>query len=397
MVQQYIAAAALLRQELVGWRRTLHTQPEVGKNLPNTVSYVARQLKQMGYEPRNCGGGLYALAGNPDGGATILLRADMDALPMREESGEPFASTNGCAHTCGHDLHTAMLLGAARLLKDAELPGAVKLMFQPDEEGLTGARAMVMAGVLEEPRVDAAVALHVMPGLEPVGAIVSGAGAMAASSDIFRISVTGQGGHGAAPHQTTDVLGAAIGICTALRALRGQEIDPLHPCVLTIGSLQAGAAPNVLPQQAALEGSLRAFEQEDRKRIWIRMREIAEQTATAHQCAAELIWLGQTPPVVNDPQLTGQLHRILGPYAPSLLQATPVMGSEDFAEVASRIPSTYFMVAAGGQDPSYRAGRQHSPNVRFNEDVLPYGAAYLAGFAHQWLKEQSSRGGEENV
>ena len=244
----YLQSAQALYEQMVRDRRHLHQHPEVGMDLPETCSYVMARLTEMGYQPRRLGGGVTAtLTGKPDG-KVFLLRADMDALPMREESGLPFASQRSCAHTCGHDMHTAMLLGAAQLLRDraAELNGTVKFMFQPGEEVLSGARSMIEAGILEDPHVDAAMGAHMIP-MIPAGLGGYGTGVVSASSDHLVIRVEGRGGHGAHPQSTVDPINIGVHIHLALQELLSREADPAELVVLTFGKFQGGDAANIIP------------------------------------------------------------------------------------------------------------------------------------------------------
>lgn len=386
-MSQYLGRAKELMEELVANRRHIHQNPEVFDNLPNTAAYVKEKLTQMGYAPKDLAkNGVIATVGGKNGGKTILLRADMDALPMQEESGLPFASQNGFGHTCGHDLHTAMLLGAAKLLKEqeAELCGTVLLMFQPDEEGLTGAQAMVDAGVLTG--VDAAMAFHVFPGPLAAGAVMYGFGPIQASSDRFRITVTGKGGHGAMPHTTIDPINAAAHIYLALQEIIAREVDANDQLVMTVGSFNAGDAPNIIPERAILEGSIRAYNKDTRIMAKSRLEEIATATAALFRCQCEVTFIGGCPANSNDESLTKELLEYIKEDAVSVNTMPKAMGSEDFAILSDKVPGAYFGIGAGGEDPKYSAGGPHSPKVCFNEDVLPYGAAIFANSATKWLE-----------
>ena len=253
----YMRKAQELREETVAHRRYFHTNAEVGLDMPKAVSYVMNQLTKYGLTPERCGHGVTAGIGT--GGKTLLLRADMDALPMGEESGESFACPTGTeAHTCGHDFHAAMLLTAAKLLKENEtaLGGRVRLMFQPAEETFEGAKDMIAHGILED--VDAALAFHVTPGQMPVGLFLyNSGGVMMSSVDGFRITVHGQGAHGAYPHSSIDPINIAVHIYLALEALIARESDPGKNCVLTVGNFSAGSAPNIIPYNAVLQCTIR--------------------------------------------------------------------------------------------------------------------------------------------
>ncbi|HCT92434.1 MAG TPA: amidohydrolase, partial [Lachnospiraceae bacterium] len=247
-----------LREETVEHRRWLHSHAEIGLDMPKAQAYVMEQLKAAGLDPQPCGHGVTAELGRK-GGRTLLLRADMDALPMPEESGEPFACLTGTeAHTCGHDFHAAMLLTAAKLLKENEaaLPGRVRFMFQTAEETFEGAKDMMANGILEG--VDGALAYHVGSGRMSVGLFMyNSGGTMMYSVDGFRITVHGQGAHGAYPHNSIDPINIGVHIYLALEALIAREADPGKACVLTIGNFAAGSAPNIIPDTAVLQGTLR--------------------------------------------------------------------------------------------------------------------------------------------
>ena len=254
--------AAEMSAELIAHRKYLHAHAETGFELKNTLSYVKKELEKMGYAPKPCGkAGLVALAGGKKPGKVFLLRADMDALPIREQADVDFACENGCMHACGHDMHTAMLLGAAGLLKkhEAEISGTVKLMFQPAEEIFEGSGDMIRAGVLEDPRVDAALMLHVMAGMpfDPGTVIVSGAGVSAPAADYFEIRVKGKGCHGSMPNMGIDPLTAAAHILIALQEIQTRELAMTDRAVLTIGTMHAGTAANAIPDEGREPSYLR--------------------------------------------------------------------------------------------------------------------------------------------
>ena len=260
-IQELRREAQTMQPQLTADRRRLHRNPEAGAVLPETVAYVKGRLTEMGYHPQELGGGLTATVTGTDTGRCILLRADMDALRGQEQSGLPFQSENGCMHACGHDMHTAMLLGAAQLLMRhrQELTGTVKLVFQPDEEGFTGAKAMLAAGVLQAPAPSEALALHVHSGT-PSGTVLCGSGTFMAGCTLFRITVRGKGCHGAMPETGVDPIGIAAQIWLALQEITGRELPAKTPAVVTVGRFQAGQAPNIIPDEAVLEGTVRTFD-----------------------------------------------------------------------------------------------------------------------------------------
>lgn len=386
----YAARALELREETVAHRRYFHTNAEVGLNMPRAQEYVIRQLKACKIDAVPCGHGVTATIGK--GGRVILLRADMDALPMAEESGEPFACPTGSeAHACGHDLHAAMLLTAAKMLKEneANLDGTVKLMFQPAEETFEGARDMMACGVLENPPVDAALAYHVTAGRMPVGIYMyNSTGAMMHSVDGFRITVHGKGAHGAYPHNSIDPINIGVHIYLALEALIAREADPGKSCVMTVGSFQAGTVPNIIPDTAVLQGTIRCNDKDCRALLVRRMKETAAATAQVYGGSAEVTMLSEVPPLVCDPELTEEIAGYM--RALNLPGAMPYPGvsasaSEDFASIAEKVPSAFMYLSAGYTDARGDAPA-HNPKVRFNEDVCPVGSAYLAHCATEWLK-----------
>ena len=387
----YYHRALELQDETIAHRRYLHANAEVGLELPKACAYVMQALKNAGLNPTPCGHGVTATLGSGD--KCILLRADMDALPMPEESGLPFACPTGTeAHACGHDLHAAMLLTAAKMLKEQEsdLNGTVKFMFQPAEETFEGARDMLEHGILENPPVDTALALHVTTGKMPLGLYMyNHTGTMMASVDGFKITVHGKGSHGAYPHRSIDPIHIAVQIYQALEGLIAREADPEKMCVLTIGSFQAGSAPNIIPETAVLQGTLRTNDLEQRALLVRRFREMAIKTAEAYGGSAEIEVLSAVPPLICNPQFTQSMAGYIGTLG--IPNATPYPGitasaSEDFATIAEKVPSAFIHLSAGFLDDrgTYPA---HNPKVQFNEDVLPTGAAIYAHCATQWLKD----------
>ncbi|MCL1796584.1 MAG: M20 family metallopeptidase, partial [Clostridia bacterium] len=275
--------AMIIREEMVQHRRAIHRNAEIRFDLPLTRAYVLETLTGMGYSPREVGGGIVAVAGDGSTRKTFLLRADMDALPIREENDLPFRSQTGFMHACGHDLHTAMLLGAARLLKACEhtLKGRVKLMFQPAEEVMGGAIRMIDEGLLADPPVDAAMMIHVLPALPaPAGtAIFSGGHPNYSACDWFEISIQGKGGHGAMPDKTVDPLNVAAHTHIALQAVVAREVGPQTPIVVTVGEMHGGTVSNVIPDTATLRGTIRTFDESARAFAKERVRQIAQGVA----------------------------------------------------------------------------------------------------------------------
>lgn len=379
-----------LREETVAHRRWLHSHAEVGLDMPNAQAYVMEQLKNYGLEPRPCGHGVTAELGK-EGGRTLLLRADMDALPMPEESGESFACPTGTeAHTCGHDFHAAMLLTAAKLLKENEsaLSGRVRFMFQTAEETFEGAKDMIANGILEG--VDGALAYHVGSGRMPVGLFMyNSGGTMMYSVDGFRITIHGRGAHGAYPHNSIDPINIGVHIYLALEALIAREADPGKACVLTIGNFAAGSAANIIPDTAVLQGTLRTNDSASRETLVRRLKEVVQGTAAVYGGSAEIETISQVPPLVCDAVMTDEMVRYMQELPiPGLTPVpdTSASASEDFAAIAEKVPSVYMYLSAGYLDERGDAPA-HNPKVQFNEDVCPIGAACLAHCAVRWLAE----------
>lgn len=386
----YYEKALALRDETVAHRRFFHANAEAGLDLPVTREYVMKTLRDYGLEPQACGYGVTATLGS--GGKCILLRADMDALPMIEESGEEFSSQTNAAHTCGHDFHAAMLLTAARLLKangDA-LKGTVKFMFQPAEETFEGAKNMIEHGILENPKVDAALAFHVAPGRLPLGLYMYNAtGTMMASVDGFRIEVKGKGSHGAYPQNSIDPINIAVHIYLALEALIAREADPKKMCVMTVGKFQAGTAANIIPETAVLEGTIRTNDRKSRELLVRRMQETARLTAKAYGGTAEVTMTSGAAPLICDKTLAAEMAGYMAKLGVPGAVGYPgvaASASEDFATVAEAVPGCFINLSAGFPDErgDYPA---HNPRVRFNEDVCPIGAAAYAHCAQLWLEE----------
>ncbi len=387
----YYERALELREETIEHRRYLHRNAEVGLELQKAKAYVMEKLTEYGISPQECGHGVTATLGS--GGKVLLLRADMDALPMREESGEPFACPTGTeAHTCGHDFHAAMLLTAAKMLKEREasLQGTVKLMFQPAEESFEGAKDMIAHGILENPPVDAAMAYHVAPGKMPVGVFLyNRESVMMNSVDGFKITVKGKGAHGAYPHSSIDPINIGIHMYLALEALIAREANPEKSCVLTVGNFSAGSAPNIIPDSAILQGTIRTNDVACRELLVRRMKEVAEKTAEVYGGSAEIEMLFEVPPLICDDALTDQMVGYMTEL--DIPDLTPVPGicasaSEDFAIIAEKVPSTFLYLSAGFLDERGEAPA-HNPGVQFNEEVCPIGAGCLAHCAEQWLKQ----------
>lgn len=386
--------ALQLQEQTVAHRRFFHTNAEVGLNMPRAQAYIMEALTLMGLKPQRCGHGITATIGQ--GQPCILLRADMDALPMAEESGESFACPTGTeAHTCGHDFHAAMLLTAAQMLKEQEnlLCGTVKLMFQPAEETFEGARDMIENGILENPKVNAAIAFHVVAGKMPIGLYMyNSTGTFMASVDGFKITIRGKGAHGAYPNMSIDPINIGVHLYLALQALIAREADPGKMCVMTVGSFQAGSVANIIPETAVLQGTIRTNDTASRALLVRRMQEVAQQTAAVYGGSAQVEILSQVPPLICNPALTEQVAGYLADMGVPNARPCPSVSasaSEDFAFIAEAVPASFMYLSAGFPNDR-EAYPAHNPKVRFNEDICPIGAAAFAHCATKWLQEPTN-------
>lgn len=397
--KQLLTEAKAMEQEILTHRRWLHCHAETGFSLLQTKPYVKSALENMGYTVQESGkAGLVTTVGA--GEKVFLLRADMDALPITEEAEVPFPCPAGNMHACGHDMHTAMLLGAARLLKnhEAELSGTVKLMFQPAEEIFEGGKDMIENGVLKNPEVNAAMMIHVTAGLPiPAGTvIVSAPGVTAPAADYFTIRVQGKGCHGSAPENGVDALTAAAHVLIALQEIQARELPASEEAVLTIGKFNGGTAENVIADSAVLGGTIRTYDENTRAYLKDRMVQIAQSIALAFRATADVSFGSGCPTLVNDDslckQVYGYLQELLGTYgvldAAAMNPGKPARGggSEDFAYVSQQVPSLMLAMAAGEPDKGHRFP-QHHPRVTFDESVLTTGSAVFAHCAMRYLEE----------
>ena len=391
-MNNFMKQAQSIKDDLIEYRRTIHSNPEVGDKLPKTKAYVMDKLREFGYEPVEiCESGIVATIEGSKPGKTFLLRADMDALPMEEATSCEFKSTNGAMHSCGHDMHTAMLLGGARLLRENQdqIEGTVKLVFQPNEEGFKGAKNMIKAGVLENPKVDAAMAMHVHSGT-PSNLILCGLGTSIGGCYRFRIVVKGTGCHGAMPELGVDPINIANHIYLNLQTIIEREISATKAAVITIGKFAGGDAANIIPAEVIMEGTVRFLDKEIGDFIVKRMEDIVTSTAKTFRGEAQLIELSSVPPLTNDDDLakevTGYMKDLVGEKAVILFEGGG-MGSEDFASYSYEVPSLYVMLGAGIKQENPLYGEpMHNEKVVFNEDILPTGAAMHAYSAIMWLK-----------
>lgn len=405
--EQFLNEAKDFQEWLVKNRRYLHSHAETGFHLSNTLAFVKQELTAMGYQPIPCGkAGLVVVAGGKKEGKVFLIRGDMDALPIKEEAEVDFSCTNGNMHACGHDMHTSMLLGAARLLKahEDEIEGTIKLMFQPAEEIFEGSQDMIQSGVLKNPDVDAALMIHVMAGMSftPGTIVVSAPGVSAPAADYFEIVVQGKGCHGSMPNMGVDPLNVAAHILIALQEIHAREIALGDRAVLTIGTLHSGTAANAIPDTAVMGGSLRTFDEEVRSFIKGRMEEMVNGIANTFRAEAKLTFGSGCPTLINDKALATEAERYLKEllkegmvYSAEELnqmggnqKTSKTAGSEDFAYVSQNVPSIMLALAAGQPEKGY-CYPQHHPKVKFDESVLAGGSAVYAYTAMRWLEEHS--------
>lgn len=381
MFAEIYAQAQEMQDNLVDWRRALHQMPELAMTLPQTVDFVTNKLDEWEVAYRCIADGNGVLAQVGQGPHTLLLRADMDALPIVEETALSYAATNGCMHACGHDLHTTALLGAAKILKEreSELKSTIKFLFQPGEEAFCGAERCLADGVLEAPAVEAAFGLHVAS-IAPVGWVAYG-DITNASVYSFKITVTGKGTHGAMPEKGVDPINVGVHIYQGLQALIARECAPSKEVSLTIGQFTAGNTSNVIPETAVLQGSLRSFDEVTRRYLIGRIETVSQQMAAAFGATATLEVLNNLPMVQCDNTFNHHLATVFQSMSPSLTvrDGFRTTGSEDFSLISARVPSAYFVVGAQVEDGEIVA--HHNPKTRFNEKALPIATALFAAAA----------------
>lgn len=385
----YLDLARANFDEMVTNRRQLHRHPELGFDLPQTVAFVKKKLTAYGLEPQDIGhSGVTALIGKP-GGKTVLLRADMDGLPIKEESGLDFTSTNDKSHTCGHDMHTAMLLATAKLLKANEdkLHGQVKFIFQPAEELLIGGKAMVEAGILENPKVDAAFGLHVAPNV-PAQGIAYAVGPAMSSALNFRLTIQGKGTHGAMPHLGIDPVYIGSQVVTGLTAIPARELGLDQSAAVTIGRFEGLGAMNIIPDRVVLEGTARTLSENSRAYLRERLPQLAQAIVETFRGACDFEFLADCPVLINNQELAqdsiSSLETLLGDSLP-IIQIPAQLASEDFAYYAEQVPAFFFNLANPYNPSASDLYPVHHPKVIFGEDMMPVGVAALASLATDYL------------
>lgn len=391
-MSELMTRAQALKDEFIEFRRDFHRHPELGLQEERTSGIVADYLRSLGLEVTTgiANTAVVGLIRGGQPGKTIALRADMDALTIPEQSGVEYASTiPGKMHACGHDGHTAILMGVAKLLSEIkeQIPGNVKLLFQPAEEGPGGALPMVEAGVMENPHVDAVMGLHINTYLKP-GQIGLKAGASSAGTDSITITITGKGGHGAHPHKSIDAVVAAGHIIVALQTIASREIDPLGSVVVTIGTINGGYRNNVIADQVVMTGTVRTLDPEVRASMPERIERIIKGICHSLRCECELIYDKGYPSVINSPEMADLAEavgqRLLGKEN-VMRVANPSMGGEDFSYFAEKAPGIFLGLGASNpeKDCIYPG---HHPKYNFDEDAIPVGMAMLAEAALEYLR-----------
>jgi len=379
-----------LNEQVIAWRRHLHRHPELSFQESETADYIEAQLRAMDglTLSRPTPTSVLAVLRGETPGRTVLLRADMDALPIQEDTGLDFASTRaGVMHACGHDGHTAMLLGAARTLTRgrASLQGEVRFIFQHAEELFPGgAQQVVDAGVMDG--VDTAVGTHLFSTI-PVGQIALKAGALMAAPDVFEITVIGRGGHAAMPHETTDPVVIAAHVITAMQSIVSRLRDPLEPAVVSVTTLRAGNADNVIPDTATLTGTVRTFDPGLRDIIPAQLERLVQGVTAAFGATHTLTYTRGYRATVNDPAVTEVLRQVVRDTVGegALTEATPTMGGEDFSAYLTRAPGAFILIGAGNPQKGVTAPHHH-PHFMIDEDALQMGVQVLVGAAHAFTR-----------
>ena len=379
--------------EAVSVRRKIHAEPELGLDLPKTQAAVLDALDDLDLVVKTgdtVSSVVATMAGDADG-PTLLLRADMDALPMPEDTGLDFASTTaGVMHACGHDAHVAMLVGAAKILHNRrrDLKGTVKLLFQPGEEGYHGARVCMEEGLLSDPDVDGAFAIHITPNLAS-GRLATRPGPFMASADTVHVRIDGKGGHASSPHLATDPVPVAAELVLALQSMIGRTVDAFDPAVLTIARIAAGTTSNVIPETAEVEGTLRTVSEKTRERVHGGIHRVAHHVAAAHDCDAEVELTKGYPVTVNDNGFVGfardVFHDLVGPANVTDMKS-PVMGAEDWSYVLQKVPGCMAFLGVCPPDTKpATAAACHSNRMRLDEDAMAVGIAAHVAVALSYL------------
>lgn len=379
----FLQQANVLREEMIARRRDLHSHPELAFEEFRTAGIVAEELNRLGLEVQTGIGktGVVGILEGAEDGPTVLVRADMDALPILEENNFDYVSTtSGKMHACGHDGHTTIALGVAKLFADRrdQMKGRIKFVFQPAEEIVAGAKAMIADGVLNDPRPDVTLGLHLWNGM-PVGKIGVADGPIMAGSAIFTIKVVGKGGHAAAPQLSIDPVVCAAQMISAFQTIVSRNLNPLDSAVVSVTYMNAGTAFNIIPQEVELRGTIRFFRVEVRDQVVMRMREIAEGMSAAMGCKAVVEVENHVLPVTNHPEVSARARATFQKYIPAsdFVMDERTMGSEDVGLFMTDIPGMYFFVGAEVPDQEVLYGHHH-PRFNFDENALPLGVALLS-------------------
>ncbi len=380
--------------EVIELRRAIHADPEIGLHCPRTTEKLKAAIADLPLEIRegpSTTGFVAILRGGSDNGRTVLLRGDMDALPMQEETGLPYASTvPGAMHACGHDSHSAMLVGAARALcaRKETLPGTIVFMFQPGEEGHHGARFMIEDGLLDDPAPDAAFALHITPNA-PAGVFVGRPGPLLASADMLIATIRGRGGHAAMPHDCVDPIPVACEIVTALQTFIARRVPVADPAVLTIARIEAGTTHNIIPGEAKLLGTLRTLSEETRASMQAAFKRIVTHIAAAHGCEGEAVIDKGYPVTMNDARATAMMKGIagdLGGEAGWHAMPAPMMGAEDFSYVLQKVPGAMSFIGVAPAGSNHLTNPPlHNTRMTIEEDVMARGIAMHCAVAERFL------------
>ena len=384
-MNKFLKRAQELEASMKNDRHYLHQNAEVGFDLPITTKYVMDRLQEIGLEPKEiCKSGVTALIEGKKPGKTYLLRADMDALSMNEENVLEFTSKTNAAHNCGHDMHTAILLGAAQILKENvdELEGNVRLMFQPNEEAFLGSKAMIEAGVLDD--VDVASCMHMMLDYDASN-YACAPGFFSSSCDGFKITVSGKGCHGAMPHLGIDPINVGMSICTAFQQLVSRETPPKETASLTFGQFSGGNTPNIVPDKVVIQGTLRTYNAELRAKLVNRMQTIVKSAGEMYGTTVEYEVLSDVPSIYVNPEMLEEVKTYLSEIegltlANDNFRITP---SDDMAFISEKVPTVYLLLQARVKDNPYP---HHTPKVLFDESAMTWGASMHAQCAVEWLK-----------
>jgi amidohydrolase len=391
-MSDFLSEAQALFEYTQSHRRDFHSHPELGFHEVRTAGIVAGELNSLGLEVHTgiAETGVVAVMQGSRPGPVILVRADMDALPIHEETGASYTSQNpGVMHACGHDGHTAILLTVARILNGhrQELSGTVKFVFQPAEEGMGGAERLIQAGVLEDPKVDICLALHVW-NEQPVGWIGIASGPALAGAEIFKITVKGKGGHGASPHLAVDPLLASAHIITGLQGIVSRNVPPLKTAVVSVCTIHGGEAFNVIPPSVELTGTIRTFEPKIRSTVLEHFNQTVTSIAAGLGCQVEIEINQLTPATINQPEIAGQVAataRRLLPQSEIDTRNYITMGSEDFAFILEKVPGCFFFIGSANAKKGLDASH-HSPKFDFDESILPQAAGLMAAAVADFLK-----------